>query len=165
MSKRLTCEVVSTRLQECRVEGSSVAVIGCIDGPRLMDAQPIGLRILCRENAFDGGFPYFLGESSPVCKYQGETVLLVTQVRIAFHCDDEGELRPRVEPIFFKDKRHISERMFLVVTKKESDLYCLFGVHDDGTGKENRGRRRGTAIADLYRRITKRKSVKPSESG
>jgi hypothetical protein len=111
MSKRLTHEVVCTRLQEGRVEGSSVTVIGCVNGPRLIDAQPIGLRILCYKDAFDDGFPQFLGEPAPVRENQGETIPLVTQVGITFHCDDEGELWPRVEPIFFKDRWHISERV------------------------------------------------------
>ena len=140
-SKRLTCEIVSTRPQEGRVEGSSVAVIGCIDSPRFMDTQPIGLCVLCRENAFDNGFPCFLGESRPVRKYQGETILPVTQVRVTFHCDDEGELWPRVEHVLFKDKRHVSERIelstFLVVNKGESDLYCSVGLHDCGTGNRS----------------------------
>jgi hypothetical protein len=125
-SKRLTHEVVSTRLQEGRVEGSSVTVIGCVDGPCLIDAQPIGLRILCHKMRSMMGSHTSLGNPAPVRENQGETIPLVTQVGITFHCDDEGELWPRVEPIFFKDKRHISERvepvMFLVVSKGEPSL-------------------------------------------
>lgn len=48
-------------------------------------------------------------------KHQSETVLLVVQVWISFHCDNERELWPGVEHIFFEDNRHISERSELVV--------------------------------------------------
>ena len=107
--KQLTRAVVGTGLQYGRVEGRSVTMIGCINGPRLTDAQPIRLRVLRRKNASDDGLPQFLGESGPVRKYQGDPVSLVAQVRITFRCDDEGDLWPRVEHIFFEGKRHISE--------------------------------------------------------
>ena len=59
-------------------------------------------------------------------KYQSETVLLVVQVRISFHCDDEREPWPGVEPIFFEDNRHVSEwgelAASLVTSEGESDF-------------------------------------------
>jgi len=102
--------IISTGLQECHVEGRSATVVGCIDSPCVTDTQPAGLCILFCKNTPDDGLPQFAGESVPVRKYQGVSVLLVTQIRIIFRRDEEGELWPRVEHILFEGKRHIPEQ-------------------------------------------------------